>query len=94
MTYKELYDKANWMLDENQITTEEWRDMIAPLNTEIEVEKLTDEERIIFLSSMKREEKLYCELAAKMGFTYANTSGHELIRDCHEIVRKVKKILF
>ena len=39
MTYKGLYDKANRMLDNNEITLEEWEDMIAPLNAEIESDR-------------------------------------------------------
>ena len=35
MTYKELYDKADWMLDKGMINLGEWEKMIEPLNAEI-----------------------------------------------------------
>ena len=37
MTYKELYDKANKLLDNNEITLAEWEEMISPLNKKINV---------------------------------------------------------
>ena len=36
MTYEELYDKANRMLDSSEITIGEYGDMIEPLKAEIE----------------------------------------------------------
>ena len=36
MTYKELYERACRMLDNNEITIGEWEQMIAPLDNEIE----------------------------------------------------------
>ena len=41
MTYEELYNKANRMLDNNEITIGEYEDMIEPLKVEIEPEQKT-----------------------------------------------------
>lgn len=35
MTYKELYEKAIWLLEHNEINGKEYDKMIEPLNTEI-----------------------------------------------------------
>jgi len=37
MTYKELYDNAQWKFDHNDITVGEYVEMIKPLNREIDV---------------------------------------------------------
>lgn len=37
MTYKELYDRANYLADNNKITLGEYEKMIEPLNNNIAV---------------------------------------------------------
>ena len=37
MTYKELYDRANYLADNNKITLGEYERMIEPLNNNIAV---------------------------------------------------------
>ena len=41
MTYEELYDKANRMLDNSEITIGEYETMIEPLKVEIKPERKT-----------------------------------------------------
>ncbi len=36
MTYKELYEKAIWLLEHNEINGKEYDKMIEPLNAEVE----------------------------------------------------------
>ena len=53
MTYKELYEKAIWLLEHNEINGKEYDKMIEPLNAEVEnaepvrhgrwVEEVTDD---------------------------------------------------
>ena len=42
MTYKELYDKALWDLEHNNITLGEFEELTEPLNKEIPKEEQTD----------------------------------------------------
>ena len=43
MTYKELYDKALWDLEHNNMTLGEFEEVTEPLNKEISKEEQTDE---------------------------------------------------
>ena len=46
MTYEELYDKANRMLDNSEITIGEYEDMIEPLKAEIKTRLIPVSERL------------------------------------------------
>ena len=70
MTYKELYDKALWDLEHNNMTLGEFEEVTEPLNKEISKEEHTDGDLISRQSVIKMLNKIENAVEDGDGFQF------------------------